>query len=699
VRPSTGTAGGRASGPPGLRALRLAGLAGLVVVLLIQLAGASAGHPTAVAAGTVPAAIPPASPTLVLGIGNAPGSICALNGTTCSAGTAESRVQMSVTAEAPITTWPAVQVAFVVETDAFDGVYDPVLQKLPPGGLDPCVKASSNGPLCEESNGVPFFEDYMSEVTTLITADNPRSTVTFGMIDYQGTCDQWDDGCYEHALLHVDDAEFQTASEFSQTATQAFKDSLLGGGYVLSGEDLADPFLHISSITALYGAINGGIFDWTPNTHHVIVWMGSAAPRDPNYPENYCVSSSAWQIYYTYDCESPTCEPSHQFPAGFSPQCEGWTRSQDGNPTDSIAALAHEAPQCVQSTGGSCTIDMIDLLDTPTDAWSQGWATDTGAKGGGPGGAAVTQDATNILLAGCALAQATGGSWDGPIFFSCPDGSAGGLQYVSHGPVSTPYTWNPTLMNAFRTISFGPLVNPVVAVGTDRPMFSFVPFGDMALAWNPDFAVACATPSGYSPDCQLDPTVTVASSVRSYGWNWSTNASHNQLEVGDTWTVSFNMVNTGPPFRTVPVDACTTSSCLALGSGAVGGLFSSAVYAVPNETGVITQSFPESEVLVIPSGTVGVTPPPPSPPPAIPPTIPVPISSTVSGPVLVVVTIQTSLGSFATQPVAGGLLAAAFTRVMVKYRPMAVAQAQMSGVGRSKFDAGPSKEPGVGRME
>jgi hypothetical protein len=355
----------------------------------------------------------------------------------------------------------------------------------------------------------------------------------------------------------------------------------------------------------------------------------------------------------------------------------------------------------MQSTGGSCTIDMIDLLTTPTDPQSQGWPLHLSTKGSGPGGAVVEQDTTNILLAGCALAQATGGSWDGPIYFSCPNGQAGGLQYVAHGPINTPYTWNPTLMNAFRTISFGPVINPVVAVGTSHPMFNFVPFGAIAIAWNPDFATACSTPSGYTADCQVTPTISVTNNVRSYGWNWSTNATHNQLEVGDTWTLSFNIVNTGPPYRTVPVDACVSSGCTSLGSGAVGGQSTSAVYTVPNETGVISQSFPLAQVLVLTSGNIAITPPPPSAPPAVPPTVPVPIPSTISNPVLVVVTISTSLGTFATQPAAAGLLAAVFTRVMVKQRPMAVAQAQMSGaaVAASKFDGGTPKGPGVGRME
>src|SRR5580698_10955671 len=120
----------RARGLARAPGLRLGLLGGVAFVVLIQLVSVAGAQPAGSAAGVTVAATSTPAPTLVLGIGDEPGSICASNTTTCSVGTAESRVQMSVTAEAPLTTWPAVEIAFVVETDAFDGVYDPVLQKL-----------------------------------------------------------------------------------------------------------------------------------------------------------------------------------------------------------------------------------------------------------------------------------------------------------------------------------------------------------------------------------------------------------------------------------------------------------------------------------------------------------------------------------------------------------------------------------------
>ncbi|HEY6238940.1 MAG TPA: hypothetical protein VIZ68_07140, partial [Thermoplasmata archaeon] len=640
-----------------------------------------------------------AVPTLGLAAGAAPGSICALNTTTCEAGTAESRVQLSVNAPVGLLSWPAVEVAFVIETTAFDGVYDPVLEKLPPGGRDPCALANPNGPVCEESNGVPFFEDNLGGIVGQIQTANPHTSVSFAMIDYQGTCDMWDDGCWEHPLFHVDVSQFRDQSSFVTEATQSFKDGVLNGGYVQRAQDLADPFLHGSSITSLYGAMGGGVLHWTPNTHHVIVWMGSTAPRDPSYVQNYCVSSSSWlDLYGGYQptCQAATCEPSYSFPTGASPQCEGWVRSQDGIDSHSIAALARTAPDCVDSVGGSCTVDIIDLPSTPTDPLSQGWPT---GNGQGPGSFAVQTNAANILLAGCDLATATGGAWYGPSYFSCPDGQAGSLQYVPHGSITAPQTANPTLMSTFKAISFGPEVSSVVAVGTDRPMFSFVPVGHIALAWDPQFATACRTPSGFSPHCPIVPTESRNLDAISYGWNWSTNRSQNQLSVGDTWTVSFNVVSTGPPYRTVPVDACATSQCIALGSGLVDGWFTAATYTVPGKDGIVVQSFPIALVTVSLASAPTPIPPAPTPgPPFAPPALPVPVSGSLPTPVLLLAPIQSPIGSLSVQPLAAGLLAAAFTRVMVRHRAVAMAQAVLLG-RPSGFHGSAPPGPEIGRME
>ncbi|MCI4361167.1 MAG: hypothetical protein L3J91_05640, partial [Thermoplasmata archaeon] len=386
----------------------------------------------------------------------------------------------------------------------------------------------------------------------------------------------------------------------------------------------------------LYGVISGSGLDWSNHTHHVIVWMGSTAPRDPAYPVNYCISPSG-MLYDDWGapCNASTCEPAYAFGNGMvSPTCEGWVRSQDGNPLHSIAALAHTAPNCVDSVGGVCTIDVIDLWDTATDPYSQGWPLSNPevTSGIGPGTPKVLVDSTNILYAGCDLAAATGGTWSGPSFFSCPNGQAGGLTYVPHGPVTNPNTFNPTLLNAFRGVGFGPVQNTLVAVGTHSPMFTYIPPPNFAMAALPEYGVSCTSPTGTFSDCPTVPTVRHVYGTTIYGWNWSSNASLNQMYYGDEWKMSFDIVNTGPPYGTVPAIVCDTKTCLSDGSVPVLGQYSWANYLLPNTTTTVTTSFP---VLLLVVSLVGVPPGifAPPPPPLVPPAVPVVIPTTVSNPV------------------------------------------------------------------
>ncbi len=172
------------------------------------------------------------------------------------------------------------------------------------------------------------------------------------------------------------------------------------------------------------------------------------------------------------------------------------------------------------------------------------------------------------------------------------------------------------------------------------------------------------------------------------------------MYLGDYWTASFNVVANGPPYATVPVDACTTTDCKAGGSGAINGLYSSASYVPYTNNTVITQSFPLSEV------TVQVTPtatPPPNVPPAPPPTPPpFPILAPSPLPVIQQVGVGNSVGvaNLSLQATAAGFLGAGFTTISVKNRPVAMKVAAKSGSFKSVFDkeAG-AGETGIGRFE
>ncbi len=651
---------------------------------------------------TVPAPAGSSLPPLALQIASGPSTICAGGNNSCSAGTGVARVTLTATAaQAATPFWPNVQVAFVVETTAYDGDFDHYNSFY---GQDPCAAATSGqGPLCEESNGVPFFVANAGLIASSIQAANPHSNVSFALVDFFGTdCGDWND-CGDSYMYHVDIPDFVGPSAFGPAVRSTFQAQILGGGYTgIFGLD--DNFLHSPVITALYGAITGSGLTWSANTHHVIVWIGSTAPRDPSYAENYWVSP------FDHCCSGSqrdgwTCEPSYTFANGASPNCEGWIRSQDGNPNDSIAALAHTAHQCTESVGQVCTIDVVDLWDTPTDPLSPAWIQDpgypSGTAGAGPGGTGPTQDSEHIILAGCDMARATGGTWDGPAFWTCPDGQAGSLQYVPHGGLQDPNTNNPTLFNALRGIGFGPEYRTLVANGTGQPMFTFVPEGAIRVAPDPQFAAACVTPGGFLPTCQRTPTVLHAFGLTYLGWNWSTNASNNALYVGDQWTASFDVIDTAPPYGLIPIDSCQSPGCFAGHSTPVNGLYTWAMYRPASNVSVAIQSFPLAQVIVVQVASPGPPPETPAPPPPVPPDIPIlaapPIPTVVPTPTLNVLGVT----NVSIQATAAGFLGAGFMRVGLKNRPVAMKIAALSKNAGSKFDAASSKDapPGIGRFE
>jgi hypothetical protein len=700
--------------------VRLLGLAlvlgGIVLIMLVPGPGPSSASRPAVPPASLTTGASPASspsvPTLDLSISENPSSICALELTSCPAGTGVSRVTLSAQApQAGFETWPAVQVAFVIETTAYDGVYDP--SAFDPG-YDECgIQSGFAGPICEESNGVPFFVANAQVIANAIQAANPHTDVSFALVDYFATLDFQDDG--DGMEYHVDIPQFVPASQFGADTSDSLGNTVLESGYRYSDSDLHDNILDSSSITALYGTIIGSGLDWSNDTHHVIVWMGATAPRDPSYVQDYCVSPSA--LYPPggvsgLPCNSASCEPAYAFGSGSSPECEGWTSSQNGNANDSIAALARTAPSCTDSIGGVCTIDTIDLWSTPTDPTSPGWpAGDATAQlGGGPGGAMVLQNSARVLLAGCDLAAATGGTWDGPTFFSCPSGQSGSLQAEFLGPYGSPNLQNPSLFAAFRQIGFGPVTSSLVATGTDHPLFTFVPFGDIEVlpGAQAQFRTACALPTGaLSKNCPVEPVeknvpLGPGRNVTVYAWNWSTVASQNLMYAGDTWTASFWVMAAGPPYAQVPVDACTTAYCAVGGSKELGGFYTAATYLPITNITVLVQSFPLATINVESPPTPALPPtlPPPALPPA-PPPLPPPPGIPITAPIGVAA--QVGVASLSLQAAAAGFLAAGFTTISVRNKPMSIAVAalaQKSGPVRSRFEESASKDAAsIGRFE
>ncbi|MCI4330944.1 MAG: hypothetical protein L3K19_03755 [Thermoplasmata archaeon] len=659
-------------------------------------------HPEASPGFAVPLpaySVTPQSTGLSLAIRSSPSAICSEADPGCPAGTGTARVTLSADAiGGGDLTWPAVQIAFVLETTPYDGVYD----SSPNGGeagSDRCASPSYSGKiLCEESNGVPYFASHAQAIADAIQQTNPHSQVSFALVDFFSTAGYpWDDG--DGLPYHVDVRQFVPASEFGGAVTDSFQRQVLDGAGAYPDSDLSDNFLHSSSITALYGTITGSGLAWANDTHHVIVWIGSTAPRDTSYPENYCVSPHELATKFAGTaCYGEMCEPAYGFPTGLSPRCEGWVHSSDGNSADSIAALAHHAPACIDSIGHVCTVDTIDLWNTPTDPGSVGWPVNR--TDGGPNGPIVYENAVNILKAGCDLASATGGTWDGPTWYTCPDGTPGSLGPVFHGSSTNPTLSNPTLFSALSHVGFGPVVDQEAAGPTARPMFLFVPFGNIRVAANPQATAACTRGGAPLPSCQQNASILHLGDLVTLGWNFSTNATLDRMYVGDLWTASFNVVAAGPPYATVPIDACITSTCAVAGSGSAFGTYTSASFVPDVNDSATTISFPVATVLVelavSPTGTTTLPPPPPPFPTstlAAPPAIPV-LQSVASAAANTI-----GVANISLQAAAGGFLSAGFTRVVVRNREVAMRIAARVGP-MSRYDRPTSEQTtGVGRFE
>jgi hypothetical protein len=645
--------------------------------------------PRSVAAGTPSGAYQP----LQLSIAALPHAICVCDAASCVARTGESQVTLTaVVPSAGFATWPAVQVAFVIETTPYDAVFDPGETS------DACSTPYGDRPAREESNGVPFFVAHAQQIADAIQQANPHTNVSFAMVDYFATLTDHDDG--DGQEYHVDIPQFISSQSFGSQVVSTFQATQLGGGWEYSDSDMSDNLLHSSVITALYGTIIGSGLDWSPATHHVIVWMGDMAPRDPNYVQNYAVSMSDYQ-YGT----SATCEPAYSFGALTSPNCEGWVRSQDGNKSHSIAQLARTSPTCTDSIGAVCTVDTIDLYSTPTDPYSKGWPCNSNLQqiGGCPGGAQVLANTAKVLLAGCDLAAATGGTWDGPNYFSCPNGDVGHLQPVFVGPsAANPNLQNPTLFQAFRGIGFGPVISSQVANGTHNPIFQFIPYGNIKLVPNQPIVASCLLPNGEPfPYCAHNGSLVNHSGVLGLGWNWSNTPKYNKMYLGDVWTVSFLVYAAGPPTTTVPVDACVTLYCRAGGSGALTGLYTWATYIPVTNNTVITQSFPLATLNV--EALPGVPPPPtpPPPPPPVPPPFGIPVAPPVPVLTAVGITAQVGVASVSLQAVSAGFLGAGFIRVTIRNKPIAnpVMLAQYKNQKGSIFERQSSSSYHVGRFD
>ncbi len=483
-----------------------------------------------------------------------------------------------------------VQVVFVLETTPYDGVYDATSGD---AGSGWCA-----GP-CEESNGVPFFvtnagtiaADIANEYNAGQTSCTPgvQRAVCFAMVDYFSTegADH-DDG--DGSEYHPDVTAFTPAGSFQSAVQSTFQSTVLAGGWTYGDSDFSDNILSSSAITALYGAQRGTGLAWDPTADHVIVWIGSTAPREYGYLADY---SATYQDYPTGLTSS--CEPAY-----FSgqPNCYGWV-----NATNSVASYAQ---------ANNMAIDVVDLANGVTNA----------SSGDYRHGPVAQADANTILQAGCDLASATGGSWEGPFGnATCPSSITGtghgNLTCVSGASCEAPgtelnpargWTSNPSLGWALTHFDLpnGGITSNVSAWGTAHDTFEFLPAAGLAVnATNPQYQVACSRSVTNPPlptPCSSTPLVQGLGPLGTgVGWAWPDSVMY----LNDTWKVSF-LLGATASFpnselgQAVALDACQNQSWWAGCRPLAGGAYSELSYNLSNGAPCNpAPSFPPAWVTVV----------------------------------------------------------------------------------------------------
>ncbi len=543
---------GRNVGP----GLTLAGLAIVVVALAFPAVPAfpatapgAPGPSGAVGSGVSMALVHPASvligranpyPWLRLNASVSGSSVCAYGASDCPAGTGAARITLtaSVSTNGTPPNWSSVQVLFLLETGVFDGVACSTTCAVLPG----------------MSNGLPFFLQDAGPIATAISGAHPGTNVSFGLAQFLETCnsDDCDRSPYYSAV-----GTFANASRFGAEVNAS-----LSLSNITDVDIVGDGYLQSSSIQAVYAGLNGSGIQWSNASHHVLVVIGSEAPQDPRYAENACTGL----IYYYANCSfGPVDLPSCPYNASSAslglPPCEGWVAAHNGNASDSVAAYAGGLGLCATSAGGECTVDVVDLNATPTDANSSGWRQSYSSLT--LNRSAIANDTTNVLRAGCDLANATGGTWAGPSDFTCPQGTVGRLGADPLNSSTTNLS-NPTLFSALAGIGFGAVPRPAAGQGiVSGPLISYVAPPGVSLAPTPGFSVSCATVSGAWTGCTSLPQVSRSNGTLTLGWNWSDGrTAPNALMNGDSFQATFSLVEDGPPGSNVTLDACGAPGCV-----------------------------------------------------------------------------------------------------------------------------------------
>jgi hypothetical protein len=507
-------------------------------------------------------------------------SVCAFGESTCSGVPATLRVRL--TAEAPnpgLENSTPVQILYLLDVSQMTTACGPGGDEVPGN----CVEGGAEA--------AQTFLASAGTIATTLQANHPSSNLTFALAATEGSGGPFDDN--DSPLLAVPLGNFTNATQFGPSVNRSLE--------IPFDIDTDDNPLQSGVVAALYGAftgqtgvtwnVRGGPVNWTAGDDHVVVWMGATAPVDANYSEDVCPVRyyGGYCLNSTTGGNEPSCETPLNFSGGPVPRCEGWITSQNGVPTDSIAALSFFGGSCATASLGHCVVDSVIVNATSTDPASPGWDT---TNGSGANLSDVRADARHIVAAGCDLTTVTGGSWDGPRNTTCGN-STGTLEHESNAS-------DPELVSSLENISLGSLgtTGGVAAPPPGEAMFQFVPAPGFTPAPSLNASVTCQSSNGTIPDCGSTPSVSTQDGRVVLGWNWSSAPGHADMVRGDVWSAAFDLVATVGPSNATPVDECATPACVAIENESASVAYSGVEYSPWGLSFVLDQSFPLVEVQV-----------------------------------------------------------------------------------------------------
>jgi hypothetical protein len=250
--------------------------------------------------------------------------------------------------------------------------------------------------------------------------------------------------------------------------------------------------------------------------------------------------------------------------------------------------------------------------------------------------------------------------------------------------------------------------SPSGAAGLSGATLTVLPWGAAKFNASSPFESLCQTTTEMTPSCGLPAKPVMLGNETGFLLSWRPNSWQDTLYVGDVWTVEFEVSVVAPPYGEVPAYACTTSACIANGSGSITQQFSSFGAVAYDSSAPTNTSLPYQGILVDPPqlpSTI-ISPPitgSPPPPPPVPVGLPGPVTvpSPVTIPTQGILALLANVPSVSLNALAAGVLAAGFARIALQRR--SIAQGQPVGnvvrAPRSAFEPERQTDPKLGRIE